>query len=109
VEFRRITALPPYVFAEIDRLKLELRRAGEDVIDLGFGNRDIESPTAAVEKLGEAARIPSNHTATRRAGESRSCGRRSAASTRRPFGVALTLCGLFFRAPPYLHTCTART
>jgi alanine-synthesizing transaminase len=61
VEFRRIPSLPPYVFAEIDRLKQELRRAGEDVIDLGFGNPDLPSPEAAVEKLGEAARNPRNH------------------------------------------------
>jgi alanine-synthesizing transaminase len=61
VEFRRIPSLPPYVFAEIDRLKLELRRAGEDVIDLGFGNPDIPSPPAAVEKLVEAAQNPRNH------------------------------------------------
>ncbi len=61
VEFRRIPTLPPYVFGEIDGLKLELRRAGEDVIDLGFGNPDIASPSVAVEKLCEAARIPRNH------------------------------------------------
>src|SRR5262245_13348136 len=61
MEFRRIPSLPPYVFAEIDRLKQELRRAGEDVIDLGFGNPDLASPDVAVEKLGEAARNPRNH------------------------------------------------
>jgi alanine-synthesizing transaminase len=61
MEFRRIPSLPPYVFAEIDQLKLELRRAGEDVVDLGFGNPDIPSPDAAVEKLSEAARNPRNH------------------------------------------------
>ncbi len=61
MEFRRIPSLPPYVFAEIDRLKLELRRAGEDVIDLGFGNPDIPSPPVAVEKLVEAAQNPRNH------------------------------------------------
>ncbi len=37
IEFRRVTELPPYVFAQTDQLKLELRRAGEDVIDLGLG------------------------------------------------------------------------
>ena len=31
MEFRRINALPPYVFATIDALKMEARRAGEDV------------------------------------------------------------------------------
>jgi alanine-synthesizing transaminase len=61
MEFRRIPHLPPYVFAEIDRLKLELRRAGEDVIDLGFGNPDLASPDVAVEKLAAAARLPRNH------------------------------------------------
>ena len=44
MEFRRITNLPPYVFTIIDGLKIEARRAGEDVIDLGFGNPDLPSP-----------------------------------------------------------------
>ena len=61
IELRRISSLPPYAFAEIERLKLELRRAGEDVIDLGFGNPDIRSPEVVVEKLAEAARNPRNH------------------------------------------------
>jgi alanine-synthesizing transaminase len=61
MEFRRISALPPYAFAEIERLKLELRRAGEDVIDLGFGNPDLPSPPVAVEKLVEAATKSRNH------------------------------------------------
>ena len=61
MDFRRIDELPPYVFATIDRLKLELRRDGADVIDLGFGNPDIPSPTAAVEKLVEAAPRARNH------------------------------------------------
>ena len=61
MEFRRIHALPPYAFAEIDALKMAARRAGEDVIDLGFGNPDIPSPQIAVEKLAEAARNPRNH------------------------------------------------
>jgi alanine-synthesizing transaminase len=61
VEFRRVTGLPPYVFASINQLRDEGRRAGEDVIDLGFGNPDIPSPQVAVEKLAEAARNPRNH------------------------------------------------
>jgi alanine-synthesizing transaminase len=61
MEFRRINALPPYVFATIDALKMSGRRAGEDIIDLGFGNPDIPSPRVAVEKLGQAARNPRNH------------------------------------------------
>ena len=61
MEFRRIPSLPPYVFAHINDLKLELRRAGEDVIDFGFGNPDIPSNELVVEKLCEAARRPANH------------------------------------------------
>ena len=61
MEFRRINGLPPYVFAEINELKLQARRAGDDVIDLGFGNPDIPSPDVAVEKLAEAAHNPRNH------------------------------------------------
>jgi alanine-synthesizing transaminase len=61
MEFRRITGLPPYVFTIIDGLKVEARRAGQDVIDLGFGNPDLPSPAVAVEKLAEAARNPKNH------------------------------------------------
>jgi alanine-synthesizing transaminase len=61
MEFRRITGLPPYVFTIIDSLKVEARRAGLDVIDLGFGNPDIPSPELAVEKLAEAARNTRNH------------------------------------------------
>ncbi|HUS62189.1 MAG TPA: aminotransferase class I/II-fold pyridoxal phosphate-dependent enzyme [Acidimicrobiales bacterium] len=61
MEFRRITGLPPYVFTIINDLKIEARRAGRDVIDLGFGNPDIPSPDIAVEKLSEAAHNPRNH------------------------------------------------
>ncbi|GMU78997.1 MAG: aminotransferase [Acidimicrobiia bacterium] len=61
MEFRRINGLPPYVFAAIDSLKIEARRAGEDVVDLGFGNPDLPSPDVAVDKLVEAVRNPRNH------------------------------------------------
>ncbi len=61
MEFRRIANLPPYVFTIINNLKIEARRAGRDVIDLGFGNPDIPSPDIAVRKLAEAAEKPANH------------------------------------------------
>ncbi|HEX5096286.1 MAG TPA: aminotransferase class I/II-fold pyridoxal phosphate-dependent enzyme [Acidimicrobiia bacterium] len=61
MEFRRINALPPYAFAQIDALKVQLRRAGEDVVDLAFGNPDMGSPQVAVDKLVEAAQNPRNH------------------------------------------------
>jgi alanine-synthesizing transaminase len=61
MELRRISSLPPYAFAEIDGLKLALRRDGVDVVDLGFGNPDLASPEIAVSKLAEAAAKPRNH------------------------------------------------
>ncbi|CAN5485310.1 aminotransferase class I/II-fold pyridoxal phosphate-dependent enzyme [soil metagenome] len=61
MEFRRIQNLPPYVFTIINNLKIEARRSGADVIDLGFGNPDIPSPQIAVDKLTEAAQMPRNH------------------------------------------------
>src|ERR1700733_15033607 len=61
MEFRRIPGLPPYVFTIIDGLKQEARRAGRDVVDLGFGNPDLPSPPIAVEKLCEAAHNSRNH------------------------------------------------
>src|SRR5579884_3216304 len=68
MEFRRINGLPPYVFTVINDLKLQARRAGRDVIDLGFGNPDIPSPDVAVEKLAEAAHNPRNHRYSSSAG-----------------------------------------
>jgi alanine-synthesizing transaminase len=53
--------LPPYALGIIDGLKVEVRRAGHDVIDLGFGNPDIPSPDVAVQKLAEAVHITRNH------------------------------------------------
>lgn len=38
MELRRIDSLPPYIFATIRELTLDLRRAGEDVVDLAFCN-----------------------------------------------------------------------
>lgn len=61
MEFRRIGNLPPYAFAAVNNLKLAERRAGRDVIDLGFGNPDIPTSEPVVEKLVEAARNPRNH------------------------------------------------
>ncbi|MDA8123219.1 MAG: aminotransferase class I/II-fold pyridoxal phosphate-dependent enzyme [Deltaproteobacteria bacterium] len=60
-EFPRIKRLPPYVFAVVTELKSKMRRAGEDVIDLGMGNPDLPTPKHIVDKLVEAARNPRNH------------------------------------------------
>ncbi len=60
-EFRRIKRLPPYVFSIVDALKIEARRRGEDIIDLGMGNPDIPTPKVIIDKLVEAVKNPRNH------------------------------------------------
>jgi alanine-synthesizing transaminase len=60
-EFFRIKRLPPYVFAQVQALKLEARRRGEDIIDFGMGNPDQPTPPHVVDKLIEAARLGRNH------------------------------------------------
>ena len=60
-EFNRIKRLPPYVFAIVNNLKMEARRKGEDIIDLGMGNPDGATPRHIVDKLVEAAKKPKNH------------------------------------------------
>jgi alanine-synthesizing transaminase len=59
--FFRIKRLPPYVFAQVQALKLEARHRGEDIIDFGMGNPDQPTPPHVVEKLIEAARLGRNH------------------------------------------------
>ncbi|SNR58707.1 aminotransferase class I/II-fold pyridoxal phosphate-dependent enzyme [Desulfurobacterium atlanticum] len=60
-QFARIDRLPPYVFAVVNDLKTKLRRAGEDIVDLGMGNPDLPTPKHIVDKLCEAAQNPRNH------------------------------------------------
>jgi alanine-synthesizing transaminase len=59
--FYRINRLPPYVFAQVQALKLEARHRGEDIIDFGMGNPDQPTPQHVVDKLIEAAKIGRNH------------------------------------------------
>ena len=59
--FARLDRLPPYVFATVNQIKMEARREGKDIIDLGMGNPDIGTPQHIVDKLIEAAQKPHNH------------------------------------------------
>ena len=68
MQFRRLSRLPPYIFSTIDSLKLELRRKGEDIIDLGMGNPNIPTPKHIVDKLIDAAKKGKNHRYSASAG-----------------------------------------
>ena len=56
----RLKKLPPYLFAEIDRLKRESREAGHDIIDLGIGDPDIPTPNFIIDELYSQAKIQAN-------------------------------------------------
>jgi alanine-synthesizing transaminase len=60
-KYARLDRLPPYVFATVNQIKMQSRREGQDIIDLGMGNPDMGTPEHIVDKLVEAARKPHNH------------------------------------------------
>lgn len=60
-QFARLDRLPPYVFTQVDEMKMKARRAGADIIDLGMGNPDLSTPQHIVDKLVEAAQKGQNH------------------------------------------------
>jgi LL-diaminopimelate aminotransferase len=57
----RLDLLPPYLFAELDRLKREVQQTGVDVISLGIGDPDLPTPPHIVEALKRTADLPVNH------------------------------------------------
>ncbi len=61
IEFERMKRLPNYVFAEVNNIKMEARRRGEDIIDFSMGNPDGSAPQHIIDKLKETADKPKNH------------------------------------------------
>ncbi len=60
-EFPRMHRLPPYVFAVVGELKMQLRRQNIDIVDMGMGNPDMPTPQFIVDKLTEASAKAANH------------------------------------------------
>ncbi|TVQ52752.1 MAG: LL-diaminopimelate aminotransferase [Rhodobacteraceae bacterium] len=87
-EFHRIKRLPPYVFAEVNRLKAEHRAQGVDIIDFGMGNPDMDTPAHIVDKLVETVRKPRTHRYSASKGIA-GLRRAQAAYYERRFGVTL--------------------
>jgi len=84
----RIKTLPPYLFAELDRKKEEVRARGVDIIDLGVGDPDRPTPKHIVDRMKRETAIPANHQYPSYEGL---LSFRSAAANwyRRRFGVSL--------------------
>ncbi len=61
IRFNTIERLPNYVFAEINEIKLNARRAGEDIIDFSMGNPDGRTPQHVIDKLIESANKDKTH------------------------------------------------
>ena len=87
-EFHSIKRLPPYVFAEVNRLKANARARGADIIDLGMGNPDLPTPQHIVDKLVETVAKPRTHRYSASKGIS-GLRRAQAAYYDRRFGVKL--------------------
>lgn len=58
---KRLDMIPPYLFAEMARIKAETIAQGADVIDLGIGDPDIPTPNAVIEALAKAVKNPATH------------------------------------------------
>ncbi len=57
----RIKRLPPYVFAEIEKIIKEKKAQGIDLISLSIGDPDLPPPKFVVEALKEEVANPKNH------------------------------------------------
>ncbi|MFA7115255.1 MAG: aminotransferase class I/II-fold pyridoxal phosphate-dependent enzyme, partial [Candidatus Omnitrophota bacterium] len=56
----RLSNFPPYLFAEIDKKKSELRAKKIKFIDVSIGDPDIATPDGVIETLYKASKIKSN-------------------------------------------------
>lgn len=57
----RISRLPPYLFAEMDRQKDAAGKKGAELIDFGIGDPDLPTPAFIVESGKKALEDPVNH------------------------------------------------
>jgi LL-diaminopimelate aminotransferase len=58
---KRLDAIPPYLFAELER-KIQAKKAeGVDVISLGIGDPDSPTPGFVIDALANAASDPGTH------------------------------------------------
>ncbi|NLM40574.1 MAG: aminotransferase class I/II-fold pyridoxal phosphate-dependent enzyme, partial [Firmicutes bacterium] len=60
-EAKRVRALPPYLFAQIEERVAEAEARGVDVISLGIGDPDLPTPQRVIEALVQEAYRNENH------------------------------------------------
>jgi LL-diaminopimelate aminotransferase len=84
----RLKALPPYLFAEIDRKKKAAIAAGRPVIHLGIGDPDTPTPDFIIEAMQKAVADPATHQYALDRGDP-AFRRTIAGFFRKRFGVAL--------------------
>jgi alanine-synthesizing transaminase len=87
-DFHRIKRLPPYVFEQVNKLKAQARVRGDDIIDFGMGNPDMDTPQHIVDKLVETVAKPRTHRYSASKGIS-GLRKAQAAYYERRFGVTL--------------------
>ncbi|MGA1865228.1 MAG: LL-diaminopimelate aminotransferase [bacterium] len=58
---QRLSKLPPYLFAQLDKLKKDALGKGQDIIDLGIGDPDMPTPNHIIARLTTAAQDPKHH------------------------------------------------
>ena len=85
----RMGMLPDYIFGKLNAAKMERRRAGVDIIDLGMGNPNDPPPQRIIDKLIEAVQDPRNHRYTVSADGIRNLKREVARYYKREHGVSL--------------------
>jgi LL-diaminopimelate aminotransferase len=57
----RINKLPPYLFAEIERITSEKKKQGKRLISLSIGDPDLPTPQFIVDAIKSAAQDSANH------------------------------------------------
>jgi LL-diaminopimelate aminotransferase len=57
---KRFHSIPPYIFAEIEQLKSKKRKEGVDLIPLGIGDPDLETPRLIIDELIKQVQVSDN-------------------------------------------------
>jgi len=70
IEFaERVKRLPPYIFAELEKIIAEKKKQGIDLISLSIGDPDLPPPPFVLEELKKESSNPKNHNYSLSQGE----------------------------------------